>query len=113
MNPEPQDVNGGDDMINVSVRIHRDTAERFRQIAESEFRPMAAELRRMIEERVEGSGGVIPPRFKHAELLVAAITAEAHAERLPDADFRRYVIEVTENADLPRHLSVVPPDEAA
>lgn len=49
------------------------------------------------------------------ELLLAAITAEAHAERLTDSDFRRYVQDITENADLPaRHLSVVGDgDEAA
>lgn len=53
-------------------------------------------------------------RVQHMELLLAAITAEAAAERLDDTAFRQYVLDITENTDLPRRLTVVPnPDEAA
>lgn len=44
------------DLITLSVRVPRETAERFRVIADREFRPVAAELRRMIQERVDEDG---------------------------------------------------------
>lgn len=48
-------------------------------------------------------------REQHTVLLLSAITAEAHADRLTDAQLRAYIKEVTENADLPpRRLTVVP-----
>lgn len=40
-------------LVSLSVRVDRDTVEAFRKIAEAEFRPMAAELRRLIEDRVQ------------------------------------------------------------
>jgi predicted DNA-binding protein len=43
----------GADLITLSVRVPRETAERLRVIADREFRPVAAELRRMIQERVD------------------------------------------------------------
>ena len=43
----------GAELITLSVRVPRETAERLRVIADREFRPVAAELRRMIQERVD------------------------------------------------------------
>lgn len=44
--PEP-------DLVSLSVRVPRDTADRLKVIADSEFRPVAAEIRRLIQERVD------------------------------------------------------------
>jgi predicted DNA-binding protein len=43
----------GAELITLSVRVPRETADRLRTIADREFRPVAAELRRMIQERVD------------------------------------------------------------
>lgn len=43
-------------------------------------------------------------RDKHTELLLAAITAEAHADRLSDTDFREFVLGATESLDLPKSI---------
>jgi hypothetical protein len=40
--------------------------------------------------------------LKYAELVLAAITAEAHQGRLNDQAFRSYVKELTESLDLPK-----------
>lgn len=48
MKQEPQSVN----LVSLSVRVRRETADRLKEIADAEFRPVAAELRRMIEQRV-------------------------------------------------------------
>lgn len=42
------------DLVSLSVRVPRETADRLREIADSEFRPVAAEIRRLIQERVDG-----------------------------------------------------------
>lgn len=42
-----------DDLVSLSVRVPRDTAERLKAIADREFRPVAAEIRRLIQERVD------------------------------------------------------------
>lgn len=43
----------GKDLITLSVKVPRSTADAFRDVAESEFRPMAAELRMLIEGHVK------------------------------------------------------------
>lgn len=40
-------------LVSLSVRVPRDLAVRFKVVADSEYRPVAAELRRMIQERVD------------------------------------------------------------
>lgn len=40
-------------LVNISVRVPRETAARFKEIADASYRPVAAELRRMIQERVD------------------------------------------------------------
>lgn len=40
------------DLVSLSVRVTRQTATRLREIAEAEYRSVAAELRRLAEERV-------------------------------------------------------------
>jgi len=45
------------DLINLSVRVTRETANRLREIADAEYRPVAAEIRRLIEERVARANG--------------------------------------------------------
>ena len=42
------------------------------------------------------------PRTNHAELVLAAIAAEANQQRLNDSTFRNYVRELTQSLDLPR-----------
>ena len=49
MKQEPEEQ----DLVTLSVRVSRQTAERLRVIAEREYRPVAAEMRRLIETRVE------------------------------------------------------------
>jgi hypothetical protein len=39
--------------VNLSVRVPRETADALRAIADREFRPVAAEIRRLIQERVD------------------------------------------------------------
>jgi predicted transcriptional regulator len=41
------------DLVTLTVRVSRDTADRLRVIAEAEYRPVAAELRRLIQTRVD------------------------------------------------------------
>ncbi len=40
------------DLVSLSVRVPRATAEGLRLVAESEYRPVAAEIRRLIEQRI-------------------------------------------------------------
>lgn len=40
------------ELVSLSVRVPRETAERLKRVAEASYRPMAAELRRLIEEHV-------------------------------------------------------------
>jgi predicted DNA-binding protein len=40
------------DYVHLSVRLTRDTADRFKRVADAEYRPVATELRRMIEARI-------------------------------------------------------------
>lgn len=49
MKQEPEPVN----LVNLSVRVPKATADRLKEIADAEFRPVAAELRRLIQERVD------------------------------------------------------------
>lgn len=42
-----------DPLVTLSVRVTRQTARRLREISEASYRPVAAEMRRLIEERVE------------------------------------------------------------
>jgi predicted DNA-binding protein len=41
------------DLVSLSVRVPRETADRLKEIADSEFRPVAAEIRRLIQARVD------------------------------------------------------------
>ena len=41
------------DLVSLSVRVPRETAVRFKAIADASFRPVAAEMRRLIQERVD------------------------------------------------------------
>jgi predicted DNA-binding protein len=43
----------GADLVPISVRVPRETADRLRVIADREYRSVAAEVRRMIEQRVD------------------------------------------------------------
>jgi len=40
------------DYVSLSVRVSRETYEAIKAIAEAQYRPVAAELRRIIEERI-------------------------------------------------------------
>lgn len=40
------------DLVTLSVRVTRATAEDFKRVADSVYRPVAAEMRRLIEERI-------------------------------------------------------------
>lgn len=42
-----------DDLVSLSVRVKRETAERLKEIADRDYRPVAAEIRRLIQERVD------------------------------------------------------------
>lgn len=53
--PEPE-------LVSLSVRVPRATADRLKVIADREFRPVAAEIRRLIQERVDGDA----PELDHA-----------------------------------------------
>lgn len=52
-----------------------------------------------------------PPsaRERHGELLLAAIRADAIADRMSDESFRAYVVEITGILDLPSPSLVVLP----
>ncbi len=41
------------DLVSLSVRVPRQTADRLKAIADADFRPVAAEIRRLIQERVD------------------------------------------------------------
>jgi hypothetical protein len=41
-----------DDLVTLTVRVTRNTAARFKAVADAEYRPVAAEIRRLIEERI-------------------------------------------------------------
>lgn len=41
-----------DDLVTLSVRVTRSTADRLKLIADAEYRPVAAEMRRLIEEHI-------------------------------------------------------------
>ena len=40
-------------LVSLSVRVPAETADRLKEIAEAEYRPVAAEIRRLIEQRVD------------------------------------------------------------
>ncbi len=40
------------DLVSLSVRVSRETAEQLKAITDAEYRTVAAEIRRLIEERV-------------------------------------------------------------
>lgn len=42
-------------LVSLSVRVPQRTADRLKEIAEAEYRPLAAELRRLIQERVDAA----------------------------------------------------------
>jgi predicted DNA-binding protein len=41
-----------DGLVSLSVRVPRETAAKLKAVADREYRPVAAEMRRLIEERV-------------------------------------------------------------
>lgn len=43
------------DLVSLSVRVPRATADKLKVIADREYRPVAAEIRRLIEERIDGA----------------------------------------------------------
>ncbi len=49
MNQEPQ----GPEFETLTVRVTREMADEFRAVAEREDRPVAAELRRLIRQRID------------------------------------------------------------
>jgi hypothetical protein len=51
---------------------------------------------------------------KHAVIILAAVRTEALAERISDQAFRRYVLSLTDNLELPdRPFTVLPGGDAA
>jgi hypothetical protein len=40
------------DLVTLTVRVTRETADGLKRAADAEYRPVAAEMRRLIEERV-------------------------------------------------------------
>lgn len=56
------------DLVSLSVRVPRETADRLKAIADAEYRPVAAEIRRLIQERVDRSPTVpeVDPSSKAA-----------------------------------------------
>lgn len=63
-----QDPQPESDLVSLSVRVPRATAERLKAIADREYRPVAAEIRRLIQERVdrEPNGGDAPAEIAAA-----------------------------------------------
>lgn len=49
---QKQPISPDPDLVTLSVRVTRETAEDFKRVADSVYRPVAAEMRRLIEERV-------------------------------------------------------------
>jgi predicted transcriptional regulator len=43
----------GQELVSLSVRVPKDTADRLKVIADRSFRPVAAEMRRLIQEHVD------------------------------------------------------------
>lgn len=41
------------DLVTLTVRVDKTTADRLKVLADAEYRPVAAEIRRLIEERVD------------------------------------------------------------
>lgn len=46
-------VEADPDLVSLSVRVPRATADALKVIADREYRPVAAEIRRLIQERVD------------------------------------------------------------
>lgn len=42
-----------EELVSLSVRVPRDLADRLKAVADAEFRPVAAEIRRLIQVRVD------------------------------------------------------------
>jgi predicted DNA-binding protein len=42
-------------LVGLSVRVPQATAERLKEIADAEYRPVGAEIRRLIEEHIASS----------------------------------------------------------
>lgn len=49
MRKQPEPTNG---LVTLTVRVTRATADGLKRVADAEYRPVAAEIRRLIEERV-------------------------------------------------------------
>lgn len=45
------------DLVSLSVRVPRATADALKVIADREYRPVAAEIRRLIQERIDREPG--------------------------------------------------------
>jgi hypothetical protein len=50
------------ELVTLTVRVTRETAAALKRVADREYRPVAAEMRRLIEERVSEE----PPNLKEA-----------------------------------------------
>lgn len=48
-----------DELVAISVRVPRRTAAAFKEIADANYRPVAAELRRLIEARIAQADAVL------------------------------------------------------
>lgn len=44
-----------EELVSLSVRVTREMADRLKAIADSEYRPLAAELRRLIQARIDSA----------------------------------------------------------
>lgn len=44
--------NSPQDFVYLSVRVTRETADGIKRVADAEYRPVAAEIRRLVEERI-------------------------------------------------------------
>lgn len=52
VNAKQTSEESAEEMVSLSVRVRRETADLLREVAEANYRPVAAEMRRLIEERV-------------------------------------------------------------
>jgi predicted DNA-binding protein len=50
---KPKQTDSSLELISLSVRVPKETADRLKQIADREYRPVAAEIRRLIQERID------------------------------------------------------------
>jgi predicted DNA-binding protein len=50
MKTKQRRTNGG--LVSLSIRVPQDVADRLKELAGAEYRPVAAEIRRLIEERI-------------------------------------------------------------